>query len=103
MVAGLLAGAVAARAERVFAWSLWVCAVASPPMTDRHDFHQAELFGNWNLPWGWDLGKEWHLQSRLDLSAGWLGDRSQNAAIGTLGPTLVLSRARLAAVPGRRG
>ena len=61
----------------------------------RDEFHQAELFGNWNLPWGWDLGKEWHLQSRLDLSAGWLGDSSKSAAVGTLGPTLVLSWARL--------
>ena len=43
----------------------------------------------------WDLGKEWHLQSRLDLSAGWLGDHGDNAAIGTLGPSLVLSRERL--------
>jgi lipid A 3-O-deacylase len=60
----------------------------------RNEFHQAEFFGNWNLPWGWDLGKEWNLQSRLDLSAGWLGDSSQNAAVGTLGPTLVLGRAR---------
>ena len=60
----------------------------------RNEFHQVEFFGNWNLPWGWDLGKEWHLQSRLDLSAGWVGDSSQNAAMGTLGPTLVLGRAR---------
>ncbi|MGO8930244.1 MAG: acyloxyacyl hydrolase [Limisphaerales bacterium] len=59
----------------------------------RNEFHQAEFFGNWNLPWGWDLGKEWHLQSRLDLSAGWLGDSSHNAAVGSLGPTLVLGRA----------
>lgn len=60
----------------------------------RDEFHQVEFFGNWNLPWGWDLGKEWHLQSRLDLSAGWLGDSSQNAVVGTLGPTLVLGRTR---------
>ena len=59
----------------------------------RDEFHQAELFGNWNLLWGWDLGKEWHLQSRLDLSVGWLGDSSQSATVGTLGPTLVLGRA----------
>jgi len=59
------------------------------------DFHQAEVFGNWNLPWAWDLGKEWHLQSRLDLSAGWLGDGEKNAALGTAGPSLVLSRERL--------
>ena len=60
----------------------------------RNEFHQGEFFGNWNLPWGWDLGKEWHLQSRLDLSVGWLGDSSQSAAVGTLGPTLVLGRAQ---------
>ena len=60
----------------------------------RNEFHQAEAFANWNLPWGWDLGKEWHLQSRLDVSAGWLGDSSQNAVVVTLGPTLVLGRAR---------
>ena len=59
----------------------------------RNEFHQVEFFGNWNLPWGWDLGKEWHLQSRLDLSVGWLGDSSQSATVGTLGPTLVLGRA----------
>jgi lipid A 3-O-deacylase len=58
-------------------------------------FNQAEVFVNWNLPWGWDLGKEWHLQSRLDLSAGWLGDRDNRATIGTVGPSLVLSRERL--------
>jgi len=60
----------------------------------RNEFHQAESFANWNLPWGWDLGKEWYLQSRLDVSAGWLGDSSQSAFVGTLGPTLVLDRAR---------
>jgi lipid A 3-O-deacylase len=58
-------------------------------------FNQAEVFANWNLPWGWDLGKEWHLQTRLDFSAGWLGDQGDNAAIGTVGPSLVLRRERL--------
>jgi lipid A 3-O-deacylase len=58
-------------------------------------FNQAELFANWNLPWAWDLGKEWLLASRLDLSAGWLADHDDNAFIGTLGPTLVLNRERL--------
>ena len=51
-------------------------------------FNQAEAFANWNLPWGWDLGREWHLQSQLDLSLGWLRDSDHNAAIGTLGPAL---------------
>ncbi len=60
-----------------------------------HDFHQAEAFAIWNLPWDWDLGKEWHLQSQLELSAGWLGDSGVNSAIGSLGPGVLLSRARL--------
>jgi lipid A 3-O-deacylase len=59
------------------------------------EFNQAEAFVNVNLPWGWDLGKEWHLQSRLDFSVGWLGDRGNNAAVGTIGPSVVLSRERL--------
>jgi lipid A 3-O-deacylase len=58
-------------------------------------FNQAEAFANWNLPWGWDLGKEWHLQSRLDLSLGWLGDRGNNAAIGSAGPSVLLGRESL--------
>jgi len=55
-------------------------------------FHQTEAFANWNLPWDWDLGAQFRLQSRLDLSAGWLGDSHTDAAVGTIGPTLVLSR-----------
>jgi hypothetical protein len=60
-----------------------------------NEFNEAEFFANWNLPWAWDLGKEWRLQSRLDFSAGWLGDRGNNAAIGTAGPSLVVSRVGL--------
>jgi hypothetical protein len=60
-------------------------------------FNQAEAFAGWNLPWSWDLGKEWHLQSRLDVSLGWLGDNGHDAAVGTIGPTLLLGRERLPA------
>jgi lipid A 3-O-deacylase len=59
------------------------------------EFHQAQAFVAWNLPWSWDLGKEWGLQSRLDLAAGWLGDNGHDAAIGSAGPSLVLGRKRL--------
>lgn len=54
------------------------------------DFNQAEFFLNCNLPWLWDLGKRWCLRPRLDASLGWLGDRTDNAAIGTLGPSLLI-------------
>ena len=66
-----------------------------PVSSSREDFNQAEGLVNLNLPWAWDLGKEWYLQSRLDFSLGWLGDRGNNSAIGTLVPSLVLGRERL--------
>jgi hypothetical protein len=58
-------------------------------------FNQAEIFTDWNLPWDWRLGDQWHLQPRLDFSIGWIGDFGNNAAIGTLGPELVVSRENL--------
>jgi hypothetical protein len=59
------------------------------------EFNEADLIVNWRLPWRWSLGKDWWMQSRLDASAGWLGSRSANACVGTLGPTLVISRQEL--------
>jgi hypothetical protein len=50
------------------------------------------LFANWNLPWNWDLGRDYHLQYRLDLSIGCLSGQDHSAAIGSIGPTGVLSR-----------
>jgi hypothetical protein len=57
-------------------------------------FVQAEAFLDWNLPWQWEWGTDWRLQSRLDLSAGWLGSQGTDAAIATIGPTVVLGRKR---------
>jgi len=59
------------------------------------DFQQAEAFADWNLPWHWDLGAKLGLQTRLDLSAGWLGNNHASAAVANLGPLLVLGRERL--------
>src|SRR5262245_31999713 len=58
----------------------------------RGRFYESEAFANFNLPWHWDLGSEWHLQTRLDLSAGWLTGRGDDGFVGTLGPSLVLGR-----------
>lgn len=91
-VAGLLAGAVAGRAEGVGSLESVGVRGGIPGNDSSRQFNQAEAFGNLNLPWGWDLGKSWHLQSRLDLSAGWLGDKGNNTAIGTVGPSLVVNR-----------
>jgi lipid A 3-O-deacylase len=49
------------------------------PASNDDKFHQAELSANWNLPWGWALGSRWHLQTRMDVSAGWLGDPGGDA------------------------
>ena len=65
------------------------------PYGDVQDFYAADIFANWTLPWGWDLNPVWHLQSRLDASAGWLGENGANAAALSLGPTFCLSRYHL--------
>ena len=52
--------------------------------------NQAEAFVDFNLPWGWDLGKDWHLQSKLNLSLGWLGGNDRSGVIGSAGPALAL-------------
>ena len=66
-----------------------------PESGSGRNFNQAELFTDWDLPWNWDLGKELHLRPQVDASVGWLGDGTYAAAIGTIGPRLVLSRERL--------
>ena len=89
----LLASAAGALGEDLRLESVGVRAGFSANSSGQ-SFNQAETFVNVNLPWGWDLGKEWYLQSRLDSSIGWLGDRGNNAAIVTLGPSVALSRER---------
>lgn len=78
-----------------FCWESVGARGGIPEAGSGRTFSEAELFSNWNMPWGWDVGKEWYVQSRLDSSMGWLGDHGNNAGIWTLGPSLVLSRPRL--------
>ena len=88
---GLLLLSATARAQQFGVESLGVRGGAS--LTDSRDnFHQVNLFLNCNLPWGWDLGRRWHLQTRLDFSGGWLGDAGLNAAIGSIGPSVLFAR-----------
>jgi hypothetical protein len=91
VIACLLLSAVVGQAEGFRFESVGVRG-GFPGSRSARAFNQAEGFANWNLPWDWDLGKEWHLQSRLDLSIGWLGDHGNNALIATAGPSLVLGR-----------
>ena len=59
------------------------------------EFYKADAFTNWKLPWGWDLGKQWRLQTGLEITGGWLTDVGKDAAVGSLGPHLTLSWGRL--------
>ncbi len=65
--------------------------VGFPAKSTSEHFLESEAFLNYNL-WRWNLSTNWHLQSRIDLSAGWLGGRGEDAFIGSLGPSLELSR-----------
>jgi len=62
------------------------------PLGAGRDFHQAEGFVRWDLPWKWDLGHSWRLETRLETSAGWLGESGLDSAVFTIGPTIVVGR-----------
>src|ERR1041385_1706212 len=55
-------------------------------------FFQAEAFVNWGLPWNWSFAHAWHLESHLDLSAGWLRGRADEGFVGSVGPSLKFGR-----------
>lgn len=93
VLAGLLPGSSLCRADDFRLESVGVRGGISSNQAGG-ELGESQAFANWNLPWDWDLGKEWHLQSRLELSAGWLGDSDKQAAIGTIGPGVVVSRAQ---------
>ena len=57
-------------------------------------FEQAELFAGFDLPWRCGSNIGWHVQTRLDLSAGALHGRTEEAFIGTAGPDFVVRRDR---------
>lgn len=59
------------------------------------DLRQAETFVSHRLPWSWDLGAQFRLQTRLDFSVGWLGSDNDDAVIGSLVPEVVLRRGDL--------
>ena len=58
----------------------------------KDNFWQGEAFATHNLRWRWHSDSGWHLQTRLDLSAGALRQRGDEGFVGTLGPTLVLGK-----------
>ena len=59
---------------------------------NRARFYHVEGFLNWNLPWRWTWGENWSVQSRLDLTGGWMNGRGEDAVFATVGPSFELSR-----------
>lgn len=57
------------------------------------EFRQADVALKWNLPWQNEFGSKM-LQTRLEASAGWLGDYHEHGAVMAVGPSLLLSHAR---------
>lgn len=84
-----LSGTVAGRAEDVRLESVGVLG-GIPANHASGGFNKVQVFANWNLPWALDLGKGWQLQTRADLLVGWLGNEVKNAAILSVGPSVVL-------------
>ncbi|HYG22391.1 MAG TPA: acyloxyacyl hydrolase [Verrucomicrobiae bacterium] len=62
-------------------------------LNDRTEtFRQVMGAVEYDLPWRWDLGRGFQLQSRGDLGAGWLKGERQDGFVGTLGPSALLTR-----------
>lgn len=85
----LLATTCASGFAQSFSFESVGARIGASPTGNGHNFHQVEAFADLNLPWNWDLGDNWRLQSRLDVSLGWLGNPLRDAVIGTLGPSLL--------------
>lgn len=54
-------------------------------------FYHTEAYVNWALPWRWSWSNGWKLQSRLELTGGWMNGRGEDAVFGTIGPGLVVA------------
>ena len=88
-----LSGALLAQAE---GFQLESAGIRGGTSKRKHgeQFHQVEGFVNWNAPWRWEYDCGWHIQTRLDVTAGWINGRGDDSFIGTIGPTFEFGRAR---------
>lgn len=57
--------------------------------TSNGRFYQAEAFAGWNTPWRWNFCSKWSLRPQVDISAGGLSGKGEDAFVGTLSPILV--------------
>lgn len=62
--------------------------------TGNQRFYQTEAFIGLKLPVHWNFYSNWELGTAADASAGWLGDGHVNSFIGTLEPTVELSKGK---------
>jgi len=61
---------------------------------DSHQFTQIEAYCANDLPWHWNCCSDFILTPRLEASAGWLGGGNTDAFVGTLGPSVELSKGK---------
>lgn len=55
-------------------------------------FYELDAYANWNLPCRWHCFCGCYLQWRVDVTAGWINGRGDDAFIGSIGPTFELAR-----------
>jgi lipid A 3-O-deacylase len=61
-------------------------------------FHQVEAYGDWKLPWRWDIYSGWIFRPYAEISAGWLSGQGTDGFVGTLGPALELYKGKFPVV-----
>lgn len=62
---------------------------------DKQDFQQYGIAVTRPLPWTWQIGTEWSINSELIASAGALTSEDKTGFIGSLGPRFLLSKDHL--------
>lgn len=60
-------------------------------MSENQPVRHAEVFGDWALPWDFDLGYGFRFQTYASGGAGWIGDDHHDGVMGSLGPSFRLS------------
>ncbi len=55
------------------------------------DFRQVSGTAEFDLPWAFNPGADLKLQTRADVSLGWLEGENEHALVGTAGPSVILS------------
>jgi len=86
------ASAATGAAQSLFPESIGVRGGVEVAGTESSALSQTEGFADWNLPWKWETESGWYLQTRVTLSAGWLGGEGHDSFTSTVAPALGLGR-----------